>query len=66
MRELNALRFGAVPEWVVLHNHVWCVYPALGVVKLPSGEEVRLVDAERTWDQSLRGAGQVQRMRHGQ
>jgi hypothetical protein len=62
MREVKALRFGAVPEWAVLHNHVWCVYPDLGVVKLPSGEEVRLVDAERQWDQSLRDGGTVRRM----
>jgi hypothetical protein len=62
MRELKALRFGAVPEWAVLHNCRWCVYLGLGVVTLPGGEEVNLVDGEREWDQSLRGAGSVRRL----
>jgi hypothetical protein len=61
MREVKALRFGAAPEWAVFCCQGWCIYPALGIVKLHGGEEVNLVDSELMWDQSLRGKGPVRR-----
>jgi hypothetical protein len=61
MRIMEALRFGEVPEWTILCCGGWCIYPALGVTRLHSGEEVELVDAKLQWHQGLRQRGPLRR-----